>query len=160
MDLSGYQLTTLHQDSEFALCRGRATASHPSRPSVLVSMPTSEHPAPPYIGMLEHELALRAELDSRWAVRPLVLSHYLGRSVLVREAQQVESRARLPARPKINRPRHAKPSAELPMELGLFLRLAVGLAGALGEAHRRGIIHKNVKPSHVLVNAATGQAWL
>ena len=46
------------------------------------------------------------------------------------------------------------------MELGLFLRLAIGLAGALGEVHRRGIVHKNVKPAHVLVNPATGQVWL
>jgi serine/threonine protein kinase len=46
------------------------------------------------------------------------------------------------------------------MDLGLFLRLAVGLARALSEVHRRGIIHKNFKPAHVLVNAATGQVWL
>src|SRR6185295_9983742 len=53
-----------------------------------------------------------------------------------------------------------RPSAEPAMELGLFLRFAVGLARALSEVHRRGIIHKNIKPAHVLVNAATGQAWL
>src|SRR4029450_10560583 len=46
------------------------------------------------------------------------------------------------------------------MELGLFLRLAVGLARALSGGHRRGIIHKNIKPAHGLVNAATGQGWL
>ena len=74
MDLSGYALATLHQDGEFVLCRGRATASPTPHPaSVLVSMPASEHPVPDRIRMLEHELAMRAELDSTWAVRPLAL---------------------------------------------------------------------------------------
>src|SRR5262249_62094247 len=51
-------------------------------------------------------------------------------------------------------------SSEPAMELGLFLRLAVALARTLSEVHRRGIIHKNVKPAHVLVNAATRQVRL
>ena len=64
MDLSGYTLAMLHQDTEFVLCRASAMASPTPYPtSVLVSMPTSEHPAPDRIRMLEHELALRAELD-------------------------------------------------------------------------------------------------
>src|SRR4029453_698658 len=39
-------------------------------------------------------------------------------------------------------------------------RLAARLAGTLSEVHRRGIIHKDVKPANILVNPATGQAWL
>ena len=124
MDLSGYTLATLHQDSEFVLCRGRGTASPtPDPPSVLVTMPASEHPAADRVRMLEHELAFQAELDSTWAVRPLVLSHYQGRPALILEDQLGEPLARL-------MDEHAA------MELGLFLRLAVGLAGALGEVHR------------------------
>src|SRR5215475_11794655 len=47
-----------------------------------------------------------------------------------------------------------------PMEVGLFLRLAVGLAAALRELHAHGIIHKDVKPANALVDPATGRAWL
>src|SRR5437879_6434073 len=46
------------------------------------------------------------------------------------------------------------------MELGLFLRLAVGLASALRELHAQGIIHKDIKPANLLVDTATGGVWL
>jgi predicted ATPase/transcriptional regulator with GAF, ATPase, and Fis domain len=161
MDLSGYTLTTLHQDSEFALCRARAIASPtPYPPSVLVVMPRSEHPRPDRVRMLERELAFRAELDSTWAVRPLALAQHQGRAALILEDQPGEPLERLLDNSPVGRGLSGRPSAEPALELGRFLRFAVGLAGALGEVHRQGIIHKNVKPAHVLVNAATGQVWL
>ena len=43
-----------------------------------------------------------------------------------------------------------------PMELNRFLRFAVGLAAALGKLHKRGLIHKDIKPANILVNSATG----
>jgi hypothetical protein len=45
MDLSRYAAATLHQDSEFVWCRGRAPESPtPHRPSVRGSIHRSEHP--------------------------------------------------------------------------------------------------------------------
>jgi len=161
MDLSRYTLATLHQDSEFVLCRGRGTASPtPDPPSVLVTMPSAEHPTADRVRMLQRELALQAELDSAWAARPLALSYFQGRPALILEDRQGESLARLLAKPPVSRPFREHPSAEPALELGLFLRLAAGLAWALGEVHRRGIIHKDVKPANILVNPATGQVWL
>src|SRR4030095_1889194 len=96
MDLSAYTLVTLHQDSEFVLCRGLAAESPiPDLPSVLVTMPASEHPAADRVRLLDHELALQRELDSTWAVRPLALSHYRGRPALILEDQQGEPLGRL-----------------------------------------------------------------
>src|SRR2546428_6450725 len=46
------------------------------------------------------------------------------------------------------------------MELGLFLRVAVGLASALRQLHAQGIIHKDIKPANLLVDTATGRVWL
>ena len=34
-----------------------------------------------------------------------------------------------------------------PMELTRFLRFAVGLAAAVGKLHKRGLIHKDIKPA-------------
>ena len=47
-----------------------------------------------------------------------------------------------------------------PMEMGRFLQLAVALSAALGRLHGRGIIHKDIKPTNVIANAATGEVWL
>ena len=44
-----------------------------------------------------------------------------------------------------------------PMEVGHFLRLATGIAMALGKLHQRGLVHKDIKPANILVNCADGR---
>jgi len=46
------------------------------------------------------------------------------------------------------------------MKVVPFLRLAIGLAAALGKLHARGLIHKDVKPANILVDPATDQVRL
>jgi PAS domain S-box-containing protein len=46
------------------------------------------------------------------------------------------------------------------MELGLFLRLGIGLSAAVSGLHGRGLIHREIKPGNVLVNPSTGEARL
>ena len=48
----------------------------------------------------------------------------------------------------------------VPMAVGSFLPLAVGIAAALGKLHARGLVHKDLKPAHLLVNCADGQVRL
>ena len=47
-----------------------------------------------------------------------------------------------------------------PMEVGRFLRLAIGIAMSLGKFHQRGLVHKDIKPANMLVNSATGEVRL
>ncbi len=47
-----------------------------------------------------------------------------------------------------------------PWELTQFLRVAIGLAVSLGHLHGHGLVHRDIKPGNILVNKATGQAWL
>src|ERR1700742_2745667 len=169
MDLSAYALDTLHQDGEFVLSRGRAKpGTNPAPTSILVSAPISEHPAPKLLRMLEHELALRGELDSSWAARPLALAQYRGRTALVRDDPQGEPLEHLLDRLRANdtvgasRPGgpRIEPGIEPGIGLGLFLTLGVGIAAALGEAHRRGIIHKDNRATGMLMGAASARVWL
>ena len=46
------------------------------------------------------------------------------------------------------------------MEVRSFLRLAAGIASAVGKLHRRGLLHKDIKPSSILVNRTTGEVKL
>ncbi|WNG24927.1 hypothetical protein F0U62_13585 [Cystobacter fuscus] len=42
------------------------------------------------------------------------------------------------------------------IEVRSFLRLAIAMASALADVHRREIVHLDIKPANTLVNGATG----
>jgi len=46
-----------------------------------------------------------------------------------------------------------------PLELSDFLSIAIPLAATLAEVHRRGVIHKDIKPANILLSPG-GQVWL
>ncbi|HXV82547.1 MAG TPA: sigma 54-interacting transcriptional regulator, partial [Candidatus Binatia bacterium] len=146
MNVSDYKLETLRHDAEFVLYRGLVKRQHNKSPSrLLILAPVLERPAPETLRRMEHELSLKEELDADWAVRPLTLTQYQGRSVLVLEDPGGEPLDRL---------------VREPMELGLFLRLGIRLSAAVSGLHRRGVIHKDIKPANVLVNPSTSEARL
>src|SRR5882762_10822619 len=140
--LSRHVLETLWEDGDFVLSR---TTLADETTSVLLLATASEQPAPGIIARLEHEYSLRDELDSDWAVRPLTLVHHEGRPMLILEDPGGEPLDRLLGQP---------------MELSRFLRFAVGLAPALGKLHKRGLIHKDIKPANILVDVRGGGVWL
>jgi PAS domain S-box-containing protein len=102
------------------------------------SLPASRKP-------LEHEFELRGELDASWALRPIALSHYNERWALVLEDPGGDPLDRL---------------LDEPLEVSAFLRIAIQLATALGKVHERGLIHKDIKPEHVVVHRESGGVWL
>jgi serine/threonine protein kinase len=134
-------LSVLWEDGDRVFCRGWRKADNGHRISVLAVVPASEPPTPNYLERLVHEFGLKQELDSAWAVRPLELVREGGRAMLVLEDAGGEPLERL---------------LGAPMEIRSFLRLAIGLATALGKLHAQRLVHKDIKPSNFLVNHATG----
>src|SRR5271166_4128693 len=141
-ELSRYVLETLWKDGDLVLSR----STGPGDPAaVLVLAPASEQPAPGIIARLENTYALREKLDPSSVAWPLRLVQHRGLPALLMEDPGGTPLARLVGRP---------------WELPQFLRVAIGVAIALGRLHARGLIHQDVNPAKILVNPATGRAWL
>ena len=140
MDLFGYKAVPLREDHELILYRG-----HPKEvtaPCVLLLATVSPRPALETVEKLQHEYSFRNELDTTWAVRPMTLSQYNEQSVLVFEDPGGEPLNRL---------------VDGPMETKVFLRLAVAIAHAVGQLHKRHVIHKDLKPSNIVVARESGR---
>jgi PAS domain S-box-containing protein len=140
---SGFQV--LWEDSDRIFCRGRRRGADGSQDIVLAVMPAEQRPTPSSVERLIHEFALRDQLDGAWAVQPLELRREGDRTMLLLEDPGAEPLERL---------------VGAPLETRRFLRLAIGIVAALGEAHRRGLVHKDIKPANILVNLTTGEVRL
>jgi PAS domain S-box-containing protein len=142
---SGYQLVPLREGVDFTLYRGRQRAN--SSPVLALAL-SAEHPSPQDLRRLQHEYSLATDLDPAWAAKPLALLRHEGRTILVLEDPGGEPLDRVLER------NHGQP-----LDLTRFLCIAIGLARALGQVHRKGLIHKDIKPANVLVDDA-GNVWL
>jgi PAS domain S-box-containing protein len=130
----------LQDDGDLILYRGRRGSG-----GVLAAVPARDPPPADTLERLVHEFALKDQLESDWAARPLELVRRQGRTALVREDPGGLPLARLLGRP---------------METGRFLRLAIALAEAVGKVHERGLIHRDLRPANILADEAPGAVRL
>jgi serine/threonine protein kinase len=137
-ELSGYEFSPL-REGDFTLYRGSGNGLAP------ILLVTAEDTSLGSFKRLEHEYALKAELDGDWAARPVALSRYNDRMVLVLEDPGGEPLDRLLGRP---------------LDVTQFLRIAIPLTAALRRVHERGLIHKDIKPANVMADIANGGVWL
>ena len=135
----------LWEDGERTFCKVPHAHSNRGRDGLIAVFAGTEHQTPGSVDRLAHEYALKDYLESAWALRPLELLNERGQTILVVEAPDGEPLVR---------------HIGSPMELAIFLPLAVSMSVALGRLHERGFVHKDVKPANVMINVADGKAWL
>src|SRR3984885_9918610 len=144
-------LKLLWQDGERVFCRredhicGGEDQASGYQAAVLAVLPAAEHPTPATLDRLAREYGLKDELDGAWAARPLELVRERGRIMLVLEDTYSEPLDRL---------------LGTPMDVPSFLRIAITVVAALTQVHRRGLVHKDIKPTNILVNRMTGEIKL
>src|SRR6202521_4627507 len=136
-ELLGYAFSPL-REGDIALYRGSGNGLAP------ILLVAAEETSLGSVERLEHEYALKSELDANWAARPVALTHHNGRMTLVLEDPGGTPVGRLLGRP---------------LGVAQFLHIAIPLARALRRVHERGLIHKDIKPANVLLNAASGHVW-
>jgi len=77
-ELSGYAFSPL-REGDIALCRGSGTGLAP------ILLAATEETSVGCVERLEHEYALKAELDADWAALPVALTHHNNCRTLVLE---------------------------------------------------------------------------
>jgi PAS domain S-box-containing protein len=142
---TGYLLVPIRKGADFTLYRGR---QHGDPSPVLVLAPTAQYPSPESLRRLAQEHSLASEIDPEWAAKPLALTRHEGRTILVLQDPGGE-----PLDQILNL------CQGQPFDLKRALRIAIGLTTALGQLHRRGLIHKDIKPENVLVDD-DDRVWL
>jgi serine/threonine protein kinase len=138
---SEYLWQPLREGTDFILYRGRERGKR-----ILAVAVAAEQPSPQSLRRLEHEYSLATELDAAWAAQPLALTRHQGRAALILKDPGGDPLDRIIEQYK-------------GQDLTRFLPIAVGLAAALGQVHRQGLIHKDVRPANALVDDS-GHVWL
>ena len=143
LNVSGYEVSgPIHQGARTVVYR----AQQRDATSVVIKAPRNPHPSPAELAAIRAEFEIGRGIEHPGVVRTLALEQDGHRPVLVLEdfggrslALQLDGS---------------------PLELERFFELALSLAEALGELHRRGITHKDINPANIILNPQTGQIKL
>ena len=134
---AGYQvIEPLHREKKTVLYRGRRLST---QEPVLVKTFHADLPAPRDIMLLKREYEVAQRAASPGVLTPLALEPFQHSWLLVMEDCGGETLQQMLARG--------------PFDLALFLETAIRLADAVMHVHRKNIIHKDLKPANILVNA-------
>ncbi|MGL5192791.1 MAG: PAS domain S-box protein [Chroococcales cyanobacterium] len=136
IELSGYQIgEELYRNSKRVVYRGIREAD--GFPVILKALGT-EYPSPTDIAQLHHEYEMTQDLKLGGIIEPLSLEMSRNLPVLV-----LPDTGGISLKTFLNQQR---------LDMEMFLNLGVQLAQTLGEIHQRHIIHKDIKPSNIIIH--------
>src|SRR5262249_14541382 len=127
----------LRDEDESVLYRRQA----PGEPSRLVLTAHPGSTSAQILGRMRREYVLRTDLNPLWAVRPVAAS---SGEVVFED----------PGGVLLSSLRHEE------LDLARWLRVSVAIARAIDEMHLSDLVHRDIKPSTLRVDVASGRAWL
>jgi len=146
MTIPGYKLDEkLYQGSQSVIYRARCRED--DKPVVLKIL-HKELPTPEEIARFKREFEITSSLEIGGVIKAFKLDRTRDNWIMVLEDFGGESLARW------------KELTTLTLTLKEFLRLALRVTDILGDIHRQSIIHKDINPSHIIWNRASGEAKL
>jgi predicted ATPase/signal transduction histidine kinase len=134
---SGYSLDVLRPGSEFTLYRGHSLFG----PDFLAVVANGPRAIDNSEKRLRHENSLAAELDPRWAAKPIGLRRHDGECMLMLEDCGIPADV-------------LRERSESCCDLKTGLALAIEIVRSVRAMHQHGFIHKDIRPANILVDAA------
>ena len=142
--LSGYRLKDkIYEHSRTLVYRGEREID---KQPIIIKFPKAEYPTITEIARLRQEYLIPNEINLPGIVKPYSLEKYRNRFALVLEDFGGQSLAQF--------------LKNTPLTIIEFLKIAIALTKILGELHRASIIHKDIKPSNIIIHPKTHQVKL
>jgi PAS domain S-box-containing protein len=139
-NIPGYRtLDRIYESSSSAICR--AVRNRDGLPVILKAL-KEECDAPVEAGRYRHEYKILQNLDSDGIIKTYGLEEFRRRPVIVLEDVGGVSLDSL------------KKSEDL--SLKMVLKIAIRIAGILGEMHANNMVHRDINPSNIVYNTETG----
>lgn len=144
MKIQGFKIIeVLKENRSSIICRGIKEAE---KRLVILKYLRAEYPSAREIGMIKHEFSILESLNVQGVSKPISLEKINNSWVLVFEDFGGESLQ----------------SILKNQQLGLIdcLKIAISITKIVGEVHNSSIIHKDIKPSNILMNFETKEIRL
>jgi serine/threonine protein kinase len=139
--IAGYNLIEVISDGT-STCVYRATRE-PEQTSVIIKTIKAEYPTIEQLTRLRHEYQILQSLEIEGIVKPLTLESYHNGLALILSDFGGEPLTNFIIAQNL--------------DLSNFLQIAIQLSATLAQLHKNNIIHKDIKPKNILINAKSGQ---